>query len=367
MKVTQVGLNNFYISNPLDFGRYFLSAPRLTGEISLLNTRVLELSSPMSLIGGGQHPFDFKSGNILSKKVVGGWNLRCGSGVDFSPFAVLVLLEEKIGGGLLFMRLGDFNWGKIEKDADNTCKSIDIVDIVFYKGEFYAFEVSTWHVGIIDPNDCDFNESPSMEFIDAPVLDAGISRYGVGINFVAAKDGLYVVFEVIGNLGDKSDLMVFVLDEVEWEWKRVRNIGNDVFFIGPDVCFAVSAEHLPGWKAGIICLFNEQCKRFFEHIRGLDDDMPVGVECMDSITYPKYWMLFRMFDMDAEEKGVVSFEEMDKEVYTGLFFPPPPWMKWQSHTLDVVVQLHNLKFADAEDHGSANVAARGANLLEEIP
>ena len=85
-------------------------------------------------------------------------------------------------------------------------------------------------------------------------------------------------------------------------------------------------------------------------------------------------MFFKLFDMNDEEKGIVSFGELDKEVYTGLFFPPPPWMKWGCPSLgNVEVKLHNLKFSDGNDNeddhgcGGGNVAANEANVLEEVP
>ncbi|XP_021750849.1 F-box protein At2g17036-like [Chenopodium quinoa] len=366
VRIQGIATQKWRLFNPVNSSDpYFLSTPRLSSEISLLDHRVLELSSPFSLISSGN------KSKVLSKKVVGGWNYLAPT--NLNVFAVLILLEEEFGGGLLFMKLGDLEWGKIEKDDDNICNSLNIADIAFFKDDFYVFEMNTWHVGIIDPSDCDFNESPEMDFIDAPELDFGVSMSDVGgVYFVPAKDDLYLVFEVFEEIDFKEKLMIFMLDENEWEWKRVTNIGDNVFFIGSDVSFAVSAERLPGgWKSGTVCLFDRTCKRFIDqHVKALGDEMPEGAECMDSITYPKYWKLFRMFDIDDEEKSVVPLEDLDdKEAYTKLFFPPPPWMKWHSPSLDdVAVQLHNLKFTDADDnHGTRNVAAGGADLLEEIP
>ena len=290
VRLTPLTTNYFHLFNPMNFDRYITPIPRVSGEISLLDCNVLELSSSVCVVGGGQHPYDYKVNKVLSKKGVGGWNFL--SPNVLNAFASLILLTKENGGGLFFLRIGDLEWNKIEQNDT----SYNFVDVAFYDGEFYAFEKSKWKVGIIDPDYHDLMEPPSIDYIDAPDLDLDVSLYLVIPHFVPTKDRLYLVIEVIR----RNTLMVFVLDEKEWEWNRVKSIGDEVFFIGSDVSFAVSSNRLPGWKPGSICLFDEPVRTLYEqHVKALGDAMPEGVEFMDAI----------FFFIDMSHEGGTKYKE----------------------------------------------------------
>ncbi|XP_074286269.1 F-box protein At2g17036-like [Silene latifolia] len=378
--------NNFQLKNPIDGSEYFHPQPPLKGTFDFLGCKVTEIASCFSLRGGAPSLFNFQL-KCLSEKMAGNWNLN-----SVKMISVLAKLTAENGGGLVFLEIGRLEWVKVKEMVTSDVeerrilrKFDNIGDIVCYDGEFYAFDVGLWKVGVIDTSDIDIDDTPSIEFIDGPkgvnpVVIQGVQFAKVdgilyamkGVYFVPSKDGLYLVFEMSGfDEGIKEKLIVYELDEDEWEWNKVESIGQQIFFIGMDVAFSTPAELLPKWKAGSICLFTGLSRallldRFVEVGRG---EMPVGLEMLDNLKYPKYLKGFRVYNMEEEERGIVPFEELSKEVYMGLFFPPPPWVKWTCPMLDdVEVKLENLKVGAAYTAGvkDGGNAAAGTHILEEV-
>jgi len=67
---------------------------------------------------------------------------------------------------------------------------------------------------------------------------------------------------------------------------------------------------------------------FDGYVEGRYGKKPEGAELLKSITYARYWMYFRIFNLEEEDRGVLPFERLPKRLYTGMFFPPPAWVKW---------------------------------------
>lgn len=349
-----MGLNTWHLFNPLNIHEYFFTTPPISGSINLLDCQALELAQVFSLIDGGREAKSY------TKKIVGGLNMDCSH-----HFAVLAQLERDKGEDcLVLLRLGDPQWIRIQET-----KELRIFDIASHKDKFYAFDLSNWRIGLIDPA----NPLSPMEFICVPDILSdpidgkftlkfnGCSYFLRGLYLVPSNGRLYLVVEVEGQSDpEKVTLIVFVLKESEKEeqrdnnnWEHVNSLGDQIFFIGYDTSFSLpsSSINLPQWKSSSICLFTRPFPLIFD---GCYEDgsgrMPEGVELLESVSYAEYWRYLRIFGMGEDqdqERGVVPFETLPKRLYTGLFFPPPAWVKWQCPSLEnLEVRLDGLKFRD---------------------
>ncbi|XP_056697742.1 uncharacterized protein [Spinacia oleracea] len=385
-RMGEIGTKKWKLLNPLSYSQehehhYFYTEPTVTGEINLLDIRVFELSRPMSLV----HKLDY-SAEPISMKVVGGWDFT-----STYPFVVLVLLEpqfeQKIRneqhGGLILWRLGEQEWLRIEGSQEiNTGTIRHIIDIGFHKGKFYVFEAGSadgaelWRVRVINPR----NSLISEEFISGPdiwapnnILLPGVSRgfplWSLDMVPSKSKGCLYLVIVGLadkddrdkdGNLIKKMCVLLMKEQEESSQWELVENLGDEILFVGYNVSFSLpsSAGNLPQWKPNSICTFTTRVSlNGYEVYRseGRGPQMPKGTECLQFLNYPSYNRFFSLFDMEERDKGGVFFHHMseeDQELYTGLFFPPPDWVKWRCPSLNnIEVKLHGLRFRDRNhDH-----------------
>ncbi|KAL2944689.1 hypothetical protein RDABS01_033036 [Bienertia sinuspersici] len=372
-RVGETGTNKWHLLNPLKNDhspyehdiKYLYTEPPISGVINLLDCRVFELARSMSLV----HKFDYRNAKDISNKVVGGW--------DFASsylFAALVHLEQKqdgVQGDLLLWRLGDQQWLKIMATDDT---SLRVLEIAFHNGKFYIFEVMSniqWGVRVLNPGD----SSMSQLFINGPdiLLPAQDSplMFGVDGDSYALWGGVYLMpsksksclYLVIDGVAFRRDtnklirkMIVYLMKEdEEIKWERVENLRNEIFFLGSYISFVLpsSAQNLPQWRHNSICSFsNNRNVQWYEvhyKTQGGDRRMPEGVECLERVHYPSYKRYLSLFIMDENEKGVVPFDEMpeDEDVYTGVFFPPPAWVKWHCPSLNNgEVRLDGLGFRD---------------------
>ncbi|XP_074288171.1 F-box protein At2g26160-like [Silene latifolia] len=354
VRIAETGLNKWHLLNPFNVEDYFHYDPPITTRVNLLDSRVIEVAKPWSL-----QSVSGKS-KTLSKKVVGGWNLKASY-----IFAVQAQLEVRSGqGGLVFKRLHDREWVPIKGTfPDKKDKWYRILDIAYHNGLFYAFDLVNWKVGVIDPAKPEI----SFKFMDAPdclgeridknaysVLIDGGSYILYGVCLVPCNAQLYLVINLSKVGSKKRTLAVFVLKEGEKieenKWERVTSLGNQILFIWYDVSLGVSSTILPNWKPGSICLFIRPFPLIYDASMSTVKELPEGGECLNMISFPEYWRYLNIYNMEEEEKGLVGFEELSMKEYTGLFFPPPAWVKWRCPSLDnnIEVMLHNIKFCGLE-------------------
>ncbi|XP_074288172.1 F-box protein At2g17036-like [Silene latifolia] len=351
-RITEVSPNKWHLLDPFNLEDYLHSDPSVTTGINLIDSHILEVAKPWSL--------QAISGKTMSKKVVGGLNLDGTYDFDFAVLAQLELPLRSGQGGLVFNRFGE-KWVRIKGtfgDDDEENRQYRILDIAYHNGLFYAFDLVNWKVGVIDPSETEI----SLKFMIAPnclgeTIDDSFSvsidggNYIVcGVYLVPCNAQLYLVISSSKVGSEKATLFVFVLKQgdtiEENKWERVASLGDEILFIGYDVSFGVSSTVLPNWKPGSICLFIRPFPLFYDSCMSMFQGLPEGAECIKVISYPEYWRYLRMYNMDEEEKGMVGFEELSMKEYTGLFFPPPAWVKWSCPTLDNVdIRLHNLKFS----------------------
>ncbi|XP_074288170.1 putative F-box protein At5g60060 [Silene latifolia] len=356
VRIAETGLNKWHLLNPFNVDDYFHSDPPITTRINLLDFRVIEVAKPWSVqVVSGE-------GHTMSKKVVGGWNLNA----DYI-FAVLAQLEVSLHigeGGLMFKRLHDRKWVPIKSTFRQNGEDSEhrILDTAYHNGLFYAFELVNWKVGVIDPTKPDIS---SLIFMDAPdchgesindqfsFLIDGVRYILNCVCLVPCNEQLYLVIgstKKRSSSSSKTTLFVFVLkqgDKIEEsKWERVTNLVDHILFIGYDVSFGVSSSILPNWKPGSICTFRKPFPLRYDGCTSRFQGLPEGGQSLKMISYPEYWRHLKMYNLKEEEKGFVGFEELSMKEYTGLFFPPPAWVKWSCPTLDnVEFRLNNLKFS----------------------
>ncbi|KMT01154.1 hypothetical protein BVRB_9g224050 [Beta vulgaris subsp. vulgaris] len=78
--------------------------------------------------------------------------------------------------------------------------------------------------------------------------------------------------------------------------------------------------------------------------------MPEGAKCLKRINFAEYFRYFEMFDVEKKDGFMIPFQELSKEVYTGIYFPPPAWVRWYCPSLgNVEVRLDNLQYHCEDD------------------
>ncbi|XP_021757127.1 probable F-box protein At1g65740 [Chenopodium quinoa] len=369
VKMIELEPSKWHLLNPVDDHLtldYFHSDPPIVGKLglNLLDCRVLELDKPMYLV----HLSDCKTQpKCISYRIVDGWALN-------SSYKYAVLVNDKREDGLMLWRLGDKEWIDIE-----ICHWGGVLDMAFHNGKFYVILLKErghncpkWKIGVIDPQ----NEMISMQFIDRPdflvqnQLDKEINVKGISyelryLKMVSSNEELYLAIngmrEDYGGESWTSRMFVFLFKE-EKEWVRLKNLGDRAFFLGfgpyNEVSFGIPSlkDYLPQWKPSTICWWfpdvdvEKGVEEYGEGSSRPDCPMPKGLECLNSLIFPTYDKYFHVFNIQKQVRLLLDYPNKDHKLYRGLFFPPPPWVKWHCPSLgNVDVSFTGLYIDDHED------------------
>ncbi|KAK3029150.1 hypothetical protein RJ639_039705 [Escallonia herrerae] len=232
--------------------------------------------------------------SILVKKAVVSSSPWTVSGDDY---AIMAIHAGKLG----FIKVGDEKWTLF--DDPKQCD-----DVVYHKGCFYAVDYKGRTVVI--------GANLEAKEIAAPMPGRGGGQFK---HLVKSGHDLYLVDkymdpghqmcfnEFLGDFAFEENnpevqvhVKVFKLKQKEWEW--VDSLGGDVFFVGDDCSYSVSARDFDGLKGDCIYFCDDEFQ---------SDDL--GELCTDIGVY-------RLKDSSCG--SVASFASHSK-----LFWPPPTWLK----------------------------------------
>lgn len=221
---------------------------------------------------------------------------------DLNDFALLTI---HVSGKLAVFRPGNGKWTIIQ-DMQSPYD-----DVILYKGKFYAVDNSgrTMLVGL----------DLSITLIAEPVF-GGDKKFLVEsmgelmlIDMYLSVEGdggsLALLEEYFENLSCYMSertvrFKVFRLDAAEKKWVRVRNLGDQVLFLGDDCSFSASAKNM--------CVSKGNCIVFADNFFYLSGEEDGSFGCYD----------IGVFDMENNSIGPLSkYPE-----YAELFWPPPPWI-----------------------------------------
>ncbi|KAK2988252.1 hypothetical protein RJ640_028636 [Escallonia rubra] len=267
--------------------------------LNLLNFRVTEIGKGFSLEfvetskkNVGRKFEELKS--ILVKKAVVSSSPWTVSGDDYAIMAIHA-------GKLVFIKLGDEKWTLF--DDPKQCD-----DIVYHKGCFYAVDYKGRTVVI--------GADLKAKEIAAPMPGRGGGQFK---HLVKSGGDLYLVDKYMDPehqmcfnefLGDFSfeeinpevqvHVKVFKLNEKEKEWEWVDSLGGDVFFVGDDCSYSVSARDFDGLKGDCVYFCDDEFQ---------SDDL--GELCTDIDTK---WLVSRQ-ERKLAKKLFIAFVRFGLVVY----------------------------------------------------
>ncbi|KAM7524027.1 hypothetical protein LguiA_013929 [Lonicera macranthoides] len=199
---------------------------------------------------------------------------------------------------------GDLAWCKCN---DKEWKSLHWVaeynDIIFYNGKLHALncneELLVFEDICSDPNFRKIAELPR-------------SVSSEGLYLVECTDGgLVMVMQFVKESGEEDSLTektymfkVYKLDSINSTWVEVKDIGDDILFVGLNTSFSISSRDFPGFKG-------------------------------NSIYYTDYWLTAftsRREKHACSDIGVFNLEDQSFELLPGFkcnpkfLWPPPVWV-----------------------------------------
>ncbi|KAH0711756.1 hypothetical protein KY289_007715 [Solanum tuberosum] len=195
------------------------------------------------------------------------------------------------------LQSGDEKWTAL-KD-----RSAKIVDIIVYKGDFYA--VDTYGETIMyDPSS--FNEtnvSSNVKGLSSSIFNG----WGSKKRLVESGGELFLVdmfldtdvkTELHGSQPSwksPKEIKIYRLDEEQHEWIAVHTLGDRIFFAGDDCCFSVSSSD-----------FGDQC-------RG------------NCIYYVNGGIVVNILGNDLSEEVKLRYKGLHGQ-HTDIFWPPSSWL-----------------------------------------
>ncbi|KAL2939099.1 F-box protein SKIP23 [Bienertia sinuspersici] len=306
-KVADTGNNKWALLNPLTKHKiYFFSSVVFKHGINLLGFRNQEVgrSYRLQLISGfggkEEDAFDFEefSSSISLRKVV-------------------VRIEERISvlgllgyGEIALWNSGDEKW-KIIMETGKKEKKNDFDDAICYDGKFYAVD-RTGRMVMINPTAME-----ELVEVISPMNECnGQYTYLVESNF-----RLYMVNKIVNprptnyydddedewvvdktSVGKPLGFKVFVLNNKEMSWEKVKSVENKVFFVSRDATWSVYPEDL-GWSKGN-CIY-------FEGLTGYDDEADLSFGLNAGV-------------YSLEDDAIVIFDPPVNH-WTRIFWPNPRW------------------------------------------
>jgi hypothetical protein len=267
--------------------------------LDLLNFRIYELGNEYTLQYINYRPFASSigdAGDVYMEKVA------FHSSPSNNGMCSFVLLTIHVSGKLAVLKFGDKKWTII----DDLPSPYD--DVIIYNGDFYAVDTTgrTVVVRIDTP--------PTIEVVAHSVFggDKKILVESFGELFLVDK---YLSIGIEDDLGyeevvecsEEYDSItsertirfeVFKLDKDLQTWVEVKNLGNNMIFIGDNCSFSASGSDFNGCKGNCI-FFTDPLEDSGMKSRG------IGV-----------------FDMESGNMAPLS----NYPCYSELFWPPPAWV-----------------------------------------
>jgi hypothetical protein len=228
MKVEESNSGKLRFVNPVldSRNRYTITRPK---TLNLLNFRVVEFGKAYTL--QFKHPINkrrYFSSPFVKKLVV----FPDSTWTNEDECSILMIFVQ---GKLGFAKCGDENWTHVGE-------SFNYDDIIVYKGQFYAVD----RMGIVWWIECS-----SLKFVQfSPPLCGPCSQK----HLVVSCGALYVV-DKYNDIDDDTKVVgfeVYKLDEELGQWVLVKSLGDQVFVLGADCSFSVSARECYGYKEDCI-------------------------------------------------------------------------------------------------------------------
>ncbi|XP_049387056.1 F-box protein SKIP23-like [Solanum stenotomum] len=227
------------------------------------------------------------------------------------------LLAISIWDNLLCFKSGDEKWTAL-KD-----RSAKIVDIIVYRGDFYA--VDTYGETIMyDPSS--FNEtnvSSNVKRLSSSIFNG----WGSKKRLVESGGELFLVdmfldtdvkTELHGSQPSwksPKEIKIYRLDEEQHEWIAVHTLGDRIVFAGDDCCFSVSSSD-----------FGDQCRgNCIYYVNGgivvniLGNDLSEEVKLRYKGLHGQHTGIITL--QDGKLGSLISFLE-----YADIFWPPSSWL-----------------------------------------
>ncbi|KAF9676203.1 hypothetical protein SADUNF_Sadunf09G0114100 [Salix dunnii] len=302
------------------------SLPRV---LDLMNLRIRELGHEYVLqhVSYEQNSSSFTdAGNLYMEKVVMLWLNR---ETEF------VLLTIHVSGKLAMFKSGDKRWTIINEMPS------PFDDVFVYKGRFYAVDDTGRTVVVALDTDLGLVGNPIFGGDKKYLVESKGDLLLVDMYLTMDSDeGLSIGDDVVEHL---VQIKVFKLNEEGKSWIEVKNLEDQVLFIGDDSTFSASASDLSGCKGN--CLFFED--NFFYSREEGDDGSLIGRDT-------------GVFELENGCIGPLrSFPH-----YSKLFWPPPDWVASTSLEFECVFQLHFLILVYPNAFGITQV--QNQNQLEEL-
>ncbi|KAG5549485.1 hypothetical protein RHGRI_014726 [Rhododendron griersonianum] len=238
--------------------------------------------------------------------------------VAVSPedYGVVVAIHS---GRLCFFKLGgDQKWTLIDSSNDR------YHDVVYWEGKYYAVDYRGRTV-VIDGADLK-KEVMVTRLVESPLPNLGACQF---TRLVKSGDDLFLVDRYLvdtegectlsigavttGMITEESHpdmtnyFNVYKLDEENKQWELVDDLNHQVFFLGDDYLFSVSAQDFPGLKGN--CMYFSD----FMFLGRNEKETNIGKSCV----------LTGVYNLKDRSCGPLAmFPD-----HWPIFSPPPAWLK----------------------------------------
>ncbi|XP_059460802.1 putative F-box protein At1g65770 [Corylus avellana] len=232
MKVDESNSGKLRFVNPVldSRTRYTITRPK---TLNLLNFRVVEFGKAYTLQFQLPRKRRYVPFPCVKKLVV--FPNSAWTNVDECSI-LMIFVDGKLG----FAKRGDKKWTLVGESS-----SYD--DIIVYKGQFYAVD----RVGIVWWIECS-----SLKLVQfSPLCGLGSQKH-----LVVSCGALYVV-DKYNDIDDDRKVVgfkVYKLDEELGQWVLVKSLGDQVFVLGADCSFSVSARGCSGYTGDCILFIDHR-------------------------------------------------------------------------------------------------------------
>ncbi|XP_058216372.1 F-box protein SKIP23-like [Rhododendron vialii] len=268
--------------------------------------------------------------------------------VSLEDYGVVVAIHS---GRLCFHKLGgDQKWTLIDSSNDR------YHDVVYRKGKYFAVDYRGRTV-VIDGADLK-KEVMVTRLVKSPLPNLGACQF---TRLVDSGNDLFLVDRYLDTEGGQCTLSigavamgmiteeshppmtnyfnVYKLDEENKQWELVEDLNHQVFFLGDDYLFSVSAQDFPGLKGN--CIYFSDCMFRARN----EKEANIGKSCV----------LTGVYNLKDRSCGPLSmFPD-----HWPIFSPPPAWLK-PKHREGM---MEGMK----EDELQRDVAAFKQDMLEQSP
>lgn len=344
--------NKWKLLVPYDYDPHYSlieTNQKLSADINLLDCGVQEMCNSWYVLAFSQDHGLVKA----SKKVVGGWDFEGDSYV----FTVLIHLQRGTYSrsySLHLLRLD--KEGKFKIDELDDC--FGIYDIAHHNKKFYIAwgeGQESWQIGVIDP------QIPSIQITHIAGPDDQVTRSIRDVFFLPSDDNLFLLIDTSAMYlypdFSRGGLLPYVLKQHMWE--RVNSFGDNIFFIARHATFCLpprASRKLP-WKPGSVCF-----------ITSPDSASYLGFQFMHkkhrSVSLSQYPHCFKVYNPEDPDKETVPFTKLDPTKYTGVFYPPPHWVKWNSNIGAAAAAAVSFKKLKIDDDQEINFELFGSDTDE---